>query len=745
MFAALELSSLLAVNGGDGAAGFVAYGSQARDSSTIGEYISTGDINGDGYADYLISDSSFNAVDQKGGAKQEILEGGVFVVYGDANGMPAEIDLHRLDGSNGFVIHGNPDELSVGIELVASGGDMNGDEIDDIAIASSEGSGGRVYVVYGRSTGFPTRFSLRELLPTNGNDGSRGFVVDGVNPGDIARGFLASLAMDGDVNGDGVDDLLIGAAFASPNNDGTASGQAYAILGKSAAEANSRPAQFSLTELDGDNGFVVRGATPGARLGVSVSAGGDLNGDGIDDIVVGASRWSPDATRTEAGATFVIYGTPNFPSVLDVNQITSGDGSTGFIVHGANGNTETGLAGDRFGVSVFSGGDFNGDGLSDLAIGAPRAASDFGSAEVGEGYVIFGRDASVTPFPAIVEPSSLDGTNGFIIRGLNEGDHTGTEIALGDVNGDALADLIVTASGGDPDGRVDAGKVYVIFGIDTDVDDDGVVDNPIAGEFQLASLDGTKGFVIHGINAGDLLGSYDPSDWAGGHSLAIGDYNGDGVMDLALGTGHADETYMLFGGPNIIPPPPEPTFTISDAMVTEGNNGQVTAIFTVTRALNATGTDTVDFTTTDGSARAGVDYLANSGTLTFLPGVTSLTISVVVQGDTDQEADETFVVQLSNASNGASIADATGVGTIRDDDSISANTLYVYDIRFESKRNGKDWRAVFEIRSDSNADGIGSNSDAVAAGVTVTVTFAGRVYTGTTDSNGVFRTSWIST
>ena len=71
------------------------------------------------------------------------------------------------------------------------------------------------------------------------------------------------------------------------------------------------------------------------------------------------------------------------------------------------------------------------------------------------------------------------------------------------------------------------------------------------------------------------------------------------------------------------------------------------------------------------------------------------------------------------------------------------NTLFVYDIRFESKRRGKDWRGVFEIRSDSDADGQGSSSDDTAAGVSVTVVFTGQTYSGTTDSNGIFRTGWI--
>lgn len=73
----------------------------------------------------------------------------------------------------------------------------------------------------------------------------------------------------------------------------------------------------------------------------------------------------------------------------------------------------------------------------------------------------------------------------------------------------------------------------------------------------------------------------------------------------------------------------------------------------------------------------------------------------------------------------------------------NANTLYVYDIRFESKRGNKDWRAVFEIRSDSDADGEATAADDVAAGVWIRVEFDGEIYEGTTDSDGVFRTSWI--
>lgn len=83
------------------------------------------------------------------------------------------------------------------------------------------------------------------------------------------------------------------------------------------------------------------------------------------------------------------------------------------------------------------------------------------------------------------------------------------------------------------------------------------------------------------------------------------------------------------------------------------------------------------------------------------------------------------------------------MATIQDDDSSNArNAQYVYDNRFQSKANGRDWWVAVEIRNDSNANGLADGGDAVRAGVTVTVTFAGQTITGTTDSNGIFRTSW---
>ena len=110
------------------------------------------------------------------------------------------------------------------------------------------------------------------------------------------------------------------------------------------------------------------------------------------------------------------------------------------------------------------------------------------------------------------------------------------------------------------------------------------------------------------------------------------------------------------------------TLTIDDVTMIEGDSGTSAFEFTVTRSIDTTGTTTVDFATADNTAVAGSDYTAASGSLTFNPGDTTQTITVNVTGDLDPEADESFYVDLSNASGSAIIADDEGIGTIQNDD-----------------------------------------------------------------------------
>ena len=114
-------------------------------------------------------------------------------------------------------------------------------------------------------------------------------------------------------------------------------------------------------------------------------------------------------------------------------------------------------------------------------------------------------------------------------------------------------------------------------------------------------------------------------------------------------------------------PPAPPSLSIGDVTVTEGDSGTLAAVFTVTRSGNLAGTSTVNFSTADIGALAGSDYVASSGTLTFAPGVATMTVTILVNGDLIDEYDQSFAVNLSAAS-GAAITDGQGLGNILDND-----------------------------------------------------------------------------
>ena len=115
-------------------------------------------------------------------------------------------------------------------------------------------------------------------------------------------------------------------------------------------------------------------------------------------------------------------------------------------------------------------------------------------------------------------------------------------------------------------------------------------------------------------------------------------------------------------------PEPQRQISIDDVTLTEGDSGQTPAVFTVSLDAPSANPITVDFATADGTATAPRDYTAATGTVTFAPGDTSETVTVQVNGDTAVEPDETFDVNLSNATGNAAILDGTGVGTISNDD-----------------------------------------------------------------------------
>jgi Ca2+-binding RTX toxin-like protein len=368
-------------------------------------------------------------------------------------------------------------------------------------------------------------FNLSDLT------GSNGFPINGVNQFDTS-GFSVSAA--DDINGDGIDDIIIGAPGTSFSNpDATNSpGYAYVVFGRLGGFA----ANVELSALNGTDGFAIKGIGAKDGTGVSVSSAGDVNADGVDDVIIGA-RFADANNLEDAGSAFVVYGSKSgFAPTLNLSDLNS---TNGFTINGIAEGNETG-------VSVSGVGDINGDGIDDVGIGSLYADPN-GLNDAGVVYVVLGNQDG---FSDNFDLNQLDGTNGFTINGIAEGNETGVSVSgAGDFNGDGIDDLIIGASFADPNGNY-SGSSYVIYG-----DKEG-----FASTLNLSTLDGNNGFAINGANAFDLSGKVSDA----------GDVNGDGFDDVIIGAYGANDfagtSVVLFGSDQAF----SPSFNLSQINGTNG-------------------------------------------------------------------------------------------------------------------------------------------------------------------------------
>ncbi|MCI0855298.1 MAG: FG-GAP repeat protein [Chloroflexi bacterium] len=401
------------------------YGANAGDNTA--RNVAYGNINGDAYGDLIIG----TVWADPGG---RINAGVAYIVYGGPN-LPAIIDLAAGDAD--VMILGADTNDHFGYAVAA--GDLNGDSIDDLIISALQGDGsgtgtacgegaigdyceaGEAYVFYG-GPGFPATIDLSTT--------SADLTVYGGAAGDV----LSRSATTGDLNGDGIDDLLIGAYEAdSPSTADT--GVTYVVYG-----GPSLPTTIDLSLESAD--LTIFGEHTGDRFGWMLAAG-DINGDATDDLVIGAFVADP-VGRQQAGQVYVLYGDTALPAQIDLAS-TAPD----IAIYGAKSQDRAG-----FSVGVV---ELNNDAYADIAIGSIWA-SPGGRTRAGEAYVIYGEETL-----ASVIDLNL-GTAGLTILGDNAEDWFGWSIISGNLNDDAFDDLFVGALQADPGGRFNAGQVYAIWG-----------------------------------------------------------------------------------------------------------------------------------------------------------------------------------------------------------------------------------------------------------------------------------------
>ena len=427
---------------------------------TAGAAVAVGDVSGDGIADVLIGapqSGSFDNTRERGGE--------VGIVFG---GLSLPKNIKMVDADRSF--YGATPSARLGTALAV--GDINGDGAGDIIMGAPEADApsngeGAAYVFFGGGLLRPDKRT--DLAQTHAD-----IILWGGETG--AR--LGRAIATGDFNNDGITDMAVGAPGEGDRFNRNNAGIVYIFFGQRGLERGIEIFPFVLPVL-----AVIEGPFSNAFAGASLAAG-DVNGDGIDDLLIGMPLTGP-LRDTTAGSAVVIFGGaslgPN--TVVDLADPSQVDL-----------RIDSAVLGDRFGTSIGTA-DINGDGTHDILIGAPLSRYVLGIV-TGRAYAFFGR-----PFVSGTKIDLGTDTADVTVAGPSDKAELGTSVTGGDLNADGLDEWIVGAPFADR-----TGEAYRILGRTV--------------------------WSVNGVSAAKTQGAR-PGDQAGA-ATAVGDVTGDGVGDLVV-------------------------------------------------------------------------------------------------------------------------------------------------------------------------------------------------------------------
>lgn len=556
----------------------------------IGFPLAAGDMNGDGRADLILTpmnaDSGPNTSRISAGEAIIVLSAGI--IEGQRN--LAELDLAALPSDVTLVFGANNfDYLGTQVDTA----DLDGDSYADAIIGAQYGDGagngraqcGDIVIVWG---GPAVGGRIIDLAAPP--DGAVTFVY-GANPGDRLGAWLSS----GDVDGDGIEDAILGADEANPDGNHFHAGITYVLYGSAALR--------SLATIDLANPGVpvtaINGIDEEDHSGATVRAA-DLNRDGAAEVLIGAGlnrlsaaigpngsfnghgagggdgpnndRCGVLTTECNVGEAYIVYGQRGVrPASIDLRSPP--ESTT--IIYGIDGS-------DAYGEELFPG-DFNGDGWGDVAIGAITADGPGNTRPVaGELALILGGPGLAGSVIDLTAPPP----NTTFFYGRRGGAIAGDTIMMLDVDGDGRDELVIACPNDHPrPGRVEAGANFVFFG----------TADPLPAAIDLAAIPaGLSHLVIDGFDDRDMLA----------YSMGLGDVNGDGLVDMVLnvmgGDGFnnqledAGDAYVLdsvavtLAAGRVVAPTRTPTATVlatPTATPTQTQDGTPSATPTVTPTL----------------------------------------------------------------------------------------------------------------------------------------------------------------